>query len=107
MTEPTIICPSCKTEIKLTESLIEPLIESTRQQFKQQLAQKDKDIVQREQAIREQEVQLTKSRSKLDEQVASQVVSQLKAVLAIILRMKTKAVLVRCEESKVLLRLYP
>jgi len=27
MTEPTIICPKCKTEIKLTESLAAPLIE--------------------------------------------------------------------------------
>ena len=53
MTEPTIICPNCKTEIKLTESLAAPLIESTRQQFEQQLAQKDSDIAQREQAIRE------------------------------------------------------
>lgn len=58
MTEPTIICPNCKTEIKLTESLIAPLIETTRQQFEQQLAQKDSDIAQREQAIREQEMQL-------------------------------------------------
>ena len=30
MTEPTIICPKCKAEIKLTESLAAPLIESTR-----------------------------------------------------------------------------
>ncbi len=30
MTEPTITCPNCKTEIKLTESLAAPLIESTR-----------------------------------------------------------------------------
>ena len=28
MTEPTITCPSCKIEIKLTESLAAPLIES-------------------------------------------------------------------------------
>jgi|GEM_PF-7074885 len=27
-TEPTIICPKCKTEIKLTESLAAPLVES-------------------------------------------------------------------------------
>ncbi len=27
MAEPTIICPNCKTEIKLTESLAAPLIE--------------------------------------------------------------------------------
>lgn len=26
MTEPTIICPNCKTEIKLNESLAAPLI---------------------------------------------------------------------------------
>ena len=48
MTEPTITCPKCKTEIKLTESLAAPLIESTRKQFEQQLAQKDNDIARRE-----------------------------------------------------------
>lgn len=48
MTEPTIICPNCKTEIKLTESLAAPLIEATRKQFEQQLAQKDSDIAKRE-----------------------------------------------------------
>ncbi|GBE08962.1 MAG TPA: DUF2130 domain-containing protein [Gammaproteobacteria bacterium] len=78
MTEPTITCPKCKTEIKLTESLAAPLIESTRQQFEQQLAQKDSDIAQREQAIREKEKQLTETKNKLDEQVASQVEEQLK-----------------------------
>ena len=41
MTEPTGICPNCKSEIKLTESLAAPLIESTRRQFEQQLVQKD------------------------------------------------------------------
>ena len=50
MTEPTITCPQCKTEIKLTESLAAPLIESTRKQFEQQLAQKDRDVAAREQA---------------------------------------------------------
>ncbi len=44
MTEPTITCPNCKTEIKLTESLAAPLIAATRQQFEKQLAQKDSDI---------------------------------------------------------------
>lgn len=41
MTEPTIICPNCKTEIKLTESLAAPLIEATPRQFEQKVAQKD------------------------------------------------------------------
>jgi exonuclease VII large subunit len=78
MTEPTIICPNCKTEIKLTESLAAPLIESTRKQIEQQLAQKDSDIASREQAIREKEKQLADAKIKLDEQVANQVEEQLK-----------------------------
>lgn len=78
MTEPTIICPSCKTEIKLTESLAAPLIESTRRQFEQRLAQKDTEIVQREQAMRDKEKQLAEDKRKLDDQVASQVAEQLK-----------------------------
>ena len=40
MTEPTITCPKCKTEIKLTESLAAPLLASTRLQFEAQLARK-------------------------------------------------------------------
>ena len=79
MTEPTIICPNCKTEIKLTESLAAPLIESTRRQFEQRLAQKDTEIVQREQAMRDKEKQLAEDKRKLDDQVASQVAEQLKA----------------------------
>ncbi len=79
MTEPTIICPNCKTEIKLTESLAAPLIESTRQQFEQRLAQKDSEISQREQAMRDREKQLVEEKRKLDDQVANQVAEQLKA----------------------------
>lgn len=78
MTEPTIICPNCKKEIKLTESLAAPLIESTRRQFEQRLAQKDTEIIQREQAMREKEKQLTEDKRKLDDQVTSQVAEQLK-----------------------------
>lgn len=79
MTEPTIACPNCKTEIKLTESLAAPLIESTRQQFEQRLARKDSEISQREQAMREKEKQLAEDKRKLDDQVAYQVAEQLKA----------------------------
>jgi hypothetical protein len=79
MIEPTITCPNCKTEIKLTESLAAPLIESTRQQFEQRLAQKDSEISQREQAMRDREKQLAEEKRKLDDQVTSQVAEQLKA----------------------------
>ena len=78
MTEPTITCPQCKTEIKLTESLAAPLIASTRRQFEAQIAQKDSDIAQRETVMREKEKALADAKRGLDEQVADQVASQLK-----------------------------
>lgn len=79
MTEPTITCPNCKTEIKLTESLAAPLIESTRRQFEQRLAQKDTEIIQREQTMRDKEKQLAEDKRKLEDRVADQVAEQLKA----------------------------
>lgn len=90
MTEPTIVCPNCKTEIKLTESLAAPLIESTRRQFEQRLAQKDTEIIQREQSMREKEKQLTEDKRKLDDQVASQVAEQLKAERARVIAEESK-----------------
>ncbi len=78
MTEPTITCPNCKTEIRLTESLAAPLIAATRQQFERQLAQKDEDIAKREQGILDKEKQVAEAKRHLDEQVADQVASQLK-----------------------------
>jgi hypothetical protein len=70
MTEPTIICPNCKTEIKLTESLAAPLIESTRMDFEKRLAQKDTDIAKREASLHEQEEALSKAKETIDDQVA-------------------------------------
>ena len=78
MTEPTITCPNCKTEIKLTESLAAPLLASTRLQFEKQLAQKDSDIAQRENVMREKEKALTDAKRGMDQQVADQVAEQLK-----------------------------
>jgi hypothetical protein len=90
MTEPTIVCPNCKTEIKLTESLAAPLIAATRKQFEQQLAQKDSDIAKREQAMRDKEKQLVEDKRKLDEQVADQVAAQVKAERARIIAEESK-----------------
>ncbi|MEN6433494.1 MAG: hypothetical protein WA096_06230 [Smithella sp.] len=73
MTEPTITCPNCKTEIKLTESLAAPLIETTRKEFEKRLSQKDADIVKRESTVREKEEALSKAKEAIDEQVAEKV----------------------------------
>lgn len=71
MNEPIIICPNCKTEIKLTESLAAPLIETTRKQYELRIAQKDADVAEREAAIRKQQADLTKAQESIDEQVAA------------------------------------
>lgn len=44
MAEPTVVCPNCKIEIKLTESLAAPLLEATRRDFEKRLKQKDVDL---------------------------------------------------------------
>src|SRR3990170_3466579 len=71
MTEPTIVCPNCKTEIKLTESLAAPLIESTRRQYEQRIAQKEAEVGKREAAVRDQQAALAKAQDSVDEQVAA------------------------------------
>ncbi|MEQ1602072.1 MAG: DUF2130 domain-containing protein [Methylophilaceae bacterium] len=90
MTEPTIICPNCNTEIKLNESLAAPLIAATRKQFQQQLLQKDKDMAAREQILRDKAKQLTEAKSRLEEQVADQVAEQLKKDRATIVAQEAK-----------------
>ena len=78
MTEPTIACPKCNAEIRLTESLAAPLIAATRQQFEQRLSEKDEEIARREQGVREKERGVLEARRVLDQQIADQVAAQLK-----------------------------
>jgi hypothetical protein len=70
MAEPTVVCPQCKTEIKLTESLAAPLLESIRRDYEQRLTQKDTDIAKREKTLHEREAGLQKQKETMDEQVA-------------------------------------
>jgi hypothetical protein len=73
MAEPTVICPQCKVEIKLTESLAAPLLESVRRDYEQRLAQKDTDIAKREQALTERTQSLEKAKQTLDQQIAQKI----------------------------------
>jgi hypothetical protein len=74
MAEPTIICPNCKTEIKLTESLAAPLIESTRRDYEKRLALKDTDIAKKEESLHEREEAVAKAKQAIDDQVAEKLV---------------------------------
>ncbi len=66
MVEPTIICPKCKTQIKLTESLAAPLVEATRKEYEQQLAEKDEAIVKKEKALHKREEAIKQERAAID-----------------------------------------
>lgn len=70
MIEPTIICPNCKTEIKLTESLAAPLIEAIRCDYEKRLVQKDSDIAKKEESLREREDAISIAKQSFDAQVA-------------------------------------
>ena len=77
MSEPTITCPNCKQEIKLTESLAAPLVEATRNRFEQLLAQKDMDVARRENEIDVAKEKLANAKKSLDEKVSVKVEDQL------------------------------
>jgi hypothetical protein len=69
-TEPTITCPKCHNPIKLTESLAAPLVESARKDYEQRLAQKDADILARENAVKTRQAQLEQEKQSVDQAVA-------------------------------------
>jgi hypothetical protein len=70
MTEPTITCPSCHAEIKLTDSLAGPLVEQTRREFAQQLAAKDQLVAQAQQLVATETQRLDQERQGIEATVA-------------------------------------
>jgi hypothetical protein len=70
MAEPTIVCPQCKIEIMLTESLAAPLLASIRRDYEERLAQKDLDIAKRERAMEARAQSLDKAKAEIDAQVS-------------------------------------
>jgi hypothetical protein len=82
MSDPTVVCPNCKTEIKLTESLAAPLIQATRQQYEQKIAQKEADVAKRESAIREQQEGVARARESINNQIAARVAAEREQIAA-------------------------
>ena len=66
MSEPTITCPNCHTDIKLTESLAGPLLEQTRHEFRAQLAVKDQAIAESKEQLATEREALERERQGLD-----------------------------------------
>jgi len=74
--EPTLHCPNCNHEIRLTESLAAPLLAETRQRFQQQLASKDAEIERKTEALRLEREQLAKDREQIEDQVAKRLTAE-------------------------------
>jgi hypothetical protein len=62
--------------------LAAPLIESTRRQFEQRLAQKDTEVAHREAKLRDDQIALAKARESIDEQVAARLKAEKSALVA-------------------------
>lgn len=76
MAEPTIFCPQCKSEIKLTESLAAPLLESVRRDYEQRLSQKDAEISRREKSLNERAESIDKAKQNLDQEIEQRLRSE-------------------------------
>jgi hypothetical protein len=70
VTEPTITCPQCKAEIRLTESLAAPLIEATKQEFEALLFKQKQGFEEREQGLHDREEALSRAMESLEDQIA-------------------------------------
>ncbi len=99
MTEPTITCPHCNMEIKLTESLAAPIVASIRKDYEQRLNQKDAEVATRESKLREREMALLKEKESIEDIVADKV-KQERAKISLEEAKKAKAVLVMELEEK-------
>lgn len=69
MSDLTIICPTCKTEIKLTESLAMPLIESTKQDYERRIQKIQAEISAREEDLAKQRSDLAKEKETIEDRV--------------------------------------
>jgi hypothetical protein len=70
MSEPTLTCPNCKSEIPTTERLVAPLIQAIRVQCEARVAHKESDVAKREAAIRQQQLELAKAKAGIEQRVA-------------------------------------
>ena len=80
MTGPQIVCPNCRSEIHLTESLAAPLIEETRRRFERQLAAKEADFGRRETQLKQAREELERAKAAVDEQVQAKLRAERTAI---------------------------
>ncbi|MBN9352698.1 MAG: DUF2130 domain-containing protein, partial [Hyphomicrobium denitrificans] len=82
MSDPTITCPNCSTEIKLNESLAGPLIAATRQRYEKIIADKEQAIGAREATLRDRQVEIERQKASIEEQIRTRLQTEREAIAA-------------------------
>lgn len=74
--EPTLHCPNCSHEIKLTESLAAPLLDEMRRVFQRQMAKKDAEISGITEALERERQDLAAAREQIEQNVEERVAAE-------------------------------
>jgi hypothetical protein len=72
----TILCPSCGSEIAVSETLAAQIRQHLRLEFDQETRRKDKDLEKRLEDIRQQEGEIEASRESMEQEVSSRVAQE-------------------------------
>lgn len=82
MSDPTITCPNCSTEIKLNESLAGPLIAATRQRYEKIIADKEQAIGAREATLRDRQAEIERQKASIEEQIRARLQTERETIAA-------------------------
>jgi hypothetical protein len=82
MSDPTITCPNCQTQIKLNESLAAPLIAATRQRYEKMIADKEQAISTRESEIRNRQAELDRQKAAIEDQISARLKTERETIIA-------------------------
>ena len=82
MNEPTITCPNCKTEIKLTNVLAAPLVLEIKARYEHELAEKEIEFARCKSALSEQRAELTKASESIEQQVTARLTAEHEKIAA-------------------------
>ena len=77
MNEPTITCPHCKAEVRLTEALAAPLIRTNTK-----IAEKETEIAKRESAISAQRAELARAVESIEQQFTTRLKTERERIAA-------------------------
>jgi hypothetical protein len=80
--EPYVVCPKCSHQIPLTESIAAPLLEAERRGFQEKLVAREAEFARKADELRRQQIDLTKARESLDEQISQRLQAERKQVIA-------------------------